>query len=179
MAALLPRQRLFVEHLFIGDQGPGRLSRAYRAAGYASENADAVAASASRLAADPGIQLAISEMARKTAVSIAPEALAILKQIMRDPQNKDQFKAAKMFQEAAAPPEQKIDVSHTHEIVDHRKDTLAHLRHLIKLGTPREGLEQEFGLNGLPRYLEMLRIEDASKVEDAEFVEVPNDDRGW
>jgi hypothetical protein len=106
---------------------------------------------------------------------MAPEALDILKQIMRDPQNKDQFKAAKMFQEAAAPPEstQKIEV--THRTVSNAEQDLIDYRAMRALGVAREKLIEMFG-DALPR---LERVE--GNVVDAEFVEVePADpDRGW
>ncbi len=60
MLALLPRQRAFVEALFI-NRGPqrGRLSAAYVAAGYQG-SPEAIAAHASRLMQNPAIQAALA-----------------------------------------------------------------------------------------------------------------------
>jgi phage terminase small subunit len=181
MAALLPRQRAFVEQLFINRQGRGRLSASAAAAGYGvNSTPHALAVIASRLVQMPAIVAAIREYTMRVASSLAPEAIDVLKDIMRDPSHKDRARIASQFVERAAPIVQQIQVTHEDVTPQSReKDMVAYLRRLLSLGVPREGLEKEFGYSGLPRYERLLKLEDASKpgaakqqIEEGSFTEV-------
>jgi phage terminase small subunit len=181
MAALLPRQRAFVEQLFINRQGRGRLSASAAAAGYGvGSTPHALAVIASRLVQTPAIVAAIREYTVKVAGSLAPEALDVLKEILRDPMHKDRARIASQFIERAAPTVQQIQVTHEDVTPQSReKEMVNYLRHLLSLGVGREALEKEFGYSGLPRYERLMKLEDASKpvaakdqIEEGSFTEV-------
>ena len=180
MAALLPRQRAFVQELFNKRPAPGRISAAYRAAGYGEGSSpDAVAANASRLTQNPNIQAAIKELTVKVAGSLAPEALDVLREIMHDPTHKDRARVASQFVERAAPQVQQIAVTHEDITPASRdREMVAYLRKLLSLGVSRQKLEDELGYSALPKYERLMRLEDQSKgIVDAEFTEVPFDPR--
>jgi phage terminase small subunit len=174
MAALNSRRRRFVELLFVGHNGHGRISKAYLAAGFKDGGAASVSACASRLHNDPAIQAAVQELAAKALRGLAPEAVDVLKTILLDPQNKDQMKAVSKILEHAVPIEQKISVAHTHEIVDKRAEEINALKiQRDKLGASREALIATWGLSGLERIERNERAAMAQPViEEGSFVEV-------
>jgi len=73
------------------------------------------------------------------------------------------------------PEVQQINAHVTHEVVDHRKDSLEQLRTLKALNVPREKLEALFGYSGLPMLEKQLAEEDKTKPIDAEFTEIERD----
>jgi hypothetical protein len=179
MAALQPKQRAFVMNLFTGSSRNGRYSEAYLKAGYVNSNPETTAACASRLLHNERVQLAISEVTRKAASSLAPEALHALTEILADPMHKDRARVATALVERAAPSIQQIAVSHTHEIVDKRVEEINALQiQRDKLGASREALIATWGAQGLAR---IEANERASKpvIEDGSFVEVTEEQELW
>jgi len=179
MTALNPRQRIFVDLKMRGEPGPHNTSAAVLGAGYLTPDADPklVAASAHKLLSNPKVVDALIEVSRQMIRTDGPEAVATVREILRDKSAKgsDRLKAASMVLDRTDPTEQKIAV--THEQIDHEKDLLAYLRHRMSQGDTPEQLEREFGYSDLPR-LQALLADKAkpAQVIEAEFKEVEDEE---
>jgi hypothetical protein len=176
MSALNSRQRSFVMALFTGHGRHGRVSEAYLAAGYSGDNANAVAASASRLLHSDSVQAAISEVCRRALGGMAHDPVRVVQEIMSDPSHEDRLRAAGRVLDHAAPTVQQISVTHEDITPASRdKDLVSYLRELIALGVVREKLIDKFGFSGLSRYERLMQIEDATFTEVVPTTAVADD----
>ena len=82
-----------------------------------------------------------------------------------------------MVFERIAPVKQQIDVTHTHEIVDHDAEALKHLRALKALGVARDKLAEVFGGFGLDRLEARVALEDKSQAIEADYKVIESRDR--
>lgn len=185
MRALSAKHRCFVEFYIFellhnkNKDAIGAKAAAARKAGYGRPNSKpkAVGDIAWRLMQDPRILAAIAEESRNLVRGGAPEAVAALLNLVRDPEHKDHARAIAMVLDRTDPitTHQQIDVTHRH--VDPEQEEIEELRALRSLGTSREKLLELFGGNGLAR-LEKLEAQDTArraneaKVIDAEAVEI-------
>jgi phage terminase small subunit len=165
MAALNPRQKLFVRALFEAPRKFGAAAFAARAAGYGTPTStpQVISALSSRLCASPPIQEAIQEESRKYVTTLGPMAVRALKHLLGTPAHRDHGRALGLTMERIAPAQSTHTVNVTHHVVDHTAEAVAQLRMLKNLDVPRSRLEEVFGFSGLARYEEMLEIEEAKK----------------
>ena len=117
------RQRAFVVALYDEDapvKGDGLFRYAARKAGYG--NADgtttdqAISVIASRLVHDERVQAAIAEYSRACVRAIAPEAVAALRKVIRDPKHRDHMRAITAIADRVDP----IETTATLKIEDAR-----------------------------------------------------------
>ncbi len=80
-------QRAFVEHYVLNGQSDA--TRAAEAAGYSTTNRKGLNVTAHRLTRDPRIAAAIQEECLKHCVSILPQALRAMAEIINDPAHRD------------------------------------------------------------------------------------------
>jgi hypothetical protein len=117
------RQRAFVAALY-DDQAPlkgdGLLIYAAREAGYGDAEGTstnkALSVIANRLVQDSRVQAAIAEFSHSTLRAISPEAIAALKNVIRDPKHRDHMRAIAAIADRVDP----IEQTHVHKIEDSR-----------------------------------------------------------
>jgi phage terminase small subunit len=179
--AALPTERMrkFVLARFEQDEKGNFLSKGQAAlrAGYSGSSAHVLASIGQKLMRDPRIVAAYNDEFERQVRDHGLPALKALQEITSDKFHKDRAKVALALVERAAPTVQRIDAHHTLEIIDQNQLAVDHLRKLKQLGTPREGLIAEFGINGLPHFEAMLAEQEARKanIVDCDFVEISPD----
>jgi hypothetical protein len=130
--------------------------------------------------ADPRIQAALAEEARKIVRGGAPEAANALLAMVRNPEHRDHARAVNMVLARTDPEVARHDISVTHKVIDEDEEARQELAALRALGTSREKLLELFGVNGLAR-IEALEAADTdrrashAKVIDGLAVEVPHE----
>jgi phage terminase small subunit len=174
--------RNFVEFYLLEKPGYGAQTNAARRAGFGKRHTKPLymARIASRLMADPRIQAALAEEARKIVRGGAPEAANALLAMVRDPEHRDHARAVNMVLARTDPEVARHDISVTHKVIDEDEEARQELAALRALGTSREKLLELFGVNGLAR-IEALEAADTdrrashAKVIDGLAVEVPHE----
>jgi hypothetical protein len=172
------RWRDYVFYYVSHPPGHGAQTAAARAAGFGRGSKPVVLAKiAHRLAVDSRMIEAIAEEAKKTVRAGAPEAVAALYGMIRNPDHKDHARAVGMVLNRVDPEVSQQNVQVTHRIVDPDTEALEELRALRALNTPREKLLELFGPNGLDRVERLeaadnARRADAAKVIDGDYTEV-------
>jgi len=168
------RWRDYVYHYVSHPPGHGAQAAAARAAGFGKGSKPLVVAKiAHRLAHDPRMIEAIAEESKKMVRAGAPEAVAALYGMIRDPMHKDHARAVGMVLNRVDPEVSQQNVQVTHRIVDPDTEALEELRALRQLGTPRSKLLELFGQNGLQRIEDLeASVANKAKVIDGEFTEV-------
>lgn len=175
------RWRDYVHFYVSHPPGHGAQTAAAQAAGFGKGSSPLVVAKiAHRLAHDPRMIEAIAEESKKMVRAGAPEAVAALYGMIRDPSHKDHARAVGMVLNRVDPEVAHHDVKVEHRIVDPDTEALEELRALRALNTPREKLLELFGPNGLDRVERLeaadnARRADAAKIIDGESAEVQND----
>jgi phage terminase small subunit len=173
--------RNFVEFYILEGPGHGSQTNAARRAGFGKPTTKPLymARIASRLMADPRMQAAIAEEARKIVRGGAPEAAKALLNLIRNPEHRDHGRAIAMLLARTDPETVRHDVSVTHVVIDEDEEARQELAALRALGTTREKLLELFGVNGLAR-IEALEAADTArraanaKVIDGDFVAIPD-----
>src|SRR6266700_2298789 len=159
MAALTPRDRLFVSFLF---QPGTTTAAAARSAGFGAP--DSTNATFARIGyrkrLQPSVVKAIAEECARQVRSLGPEALRGMREIIADKKHKDRGKMIRFIVE-------KIDPStmlhqHQHDVTvkveDHQLEAVRSLRLLRdQLKVPREVLIEHFGHSGLGHYERLER----------------------
>lgn len=180
MQALNERQRAFVRHLVTGPVGHGRLTKAYRLAGYQSKGGKPTTLSkeAHSLSRDERIIAAVAEESRKVIRIGHPEAVAALFAVIRDPTHRDHMRAVTAVLDRADPIATKHIVDVTHRHLDADQEGLEELRALRQIGATREKLIELFGGNGLARLerldaADMMRRADSAKLIEQNTSEEP------
>jgi phage terminase small subunit len=163
-AACSPMERRFVHWLMNLPPKRGFRVQAAKLAGYGKDSTSHVLNSIAQdlLSKDRVINL-IQEVTKKQIRSHAPEAIAAVVDMIRDPNARDRLKAANVILERIEPTMQRLDVHVKHEVIDRDAEAVAYLRKLKALGVSREKLEEELGYSDLPRYERLLELEDARK----------------
>jgi phage terminase small subunit len=163
MAALNPKQKMFVRALFEAPRKFGSQAFAARAAGYGTPTStpQVINAISSRLCSSPPIQEAIQEESRKYVTTMGPVAVRALKHLLHTPDHRDHGRALGITMDRIAPAMSTHHVNVTHHVVDHTAEAVAQLRMLKNLDVPRSKLEEVFGFSGLPRYEKLLAETDA------------------
>jgi hypothetical protein len=168
MAALASdKQRAFCVEMFRVAPGKGAPTRAAIAAGYGSPTStpSAMRVIAYRLVNDERIQEALEEHGRKRFHELFPLALNSLESLLKNKNHKDHGRAVMGVVERLAPAEfhHKHEHEHQHRLSheSHEARSIWALRLLKKMGTPREGLVEFFGSNGLGWLEAKLTAEDA------------------
>jgi hypothetical protein len=172
LGELEPKERLFVIAFSTpGTETYGNAAKAARFAGYGNSEStpDTFARIGNRLLHRARVAKGIAELGMR---ALTPDALAAIRQIVRDPLHKDRMKAASAILERQAPTIQKSEIDVTHRIVDHTAEALQVLSYMKSIGASREMLEAHFGFTGLARYEEMLAKQAKPVVLDAKFEEV-------
>jgi len=185
-AACSPMERRFVYWLMNLPPKRGFRVQAARLAGYGkSKNSSPhnLNSIAQDLLSRQRVVALIEEVARKQIRSVAPEAIAAVREIIEDTQHRDRLKAASVILERIEPTLQRLDVHVKHEVVDRDAEAVAYLRKLKALGVSREKLEEELGYSDLPRYERLLELEDAKTpmappVIDADYAVVEDSANG-
>ena len=163
-AACTPMQRRFVHWLMSLPPKPGFRAQAAKLAGYGANSTKHVIDSlASKMMRSPAVSNLIAEVTRTTIRTLAPEALAAVREVLADPGHRERLKAAENILERIEPTRQRLDVNVRHEVVDREQEAVAYLRKLKQLGVSRERLEDELGYSDLPRYERLLELEDAKQ----------------
>jgi hypothetical protein len=164
MAALTPRERLFVAELF----RPGATgAAAARAAGFgvADSKNSTFARIAYRKRSQPHIVKAIVEECQRQVKSLGPAAITGAREIIANKKHKDRGKMIRFVLDKIDPAlmlhEHRHDVSVT--IEDHTTAAIENLRWLRELRVPREVLLEQFGYSGLSRYERKLAELDERK----------------
>jgi len=175
--AALPTEKMrrFVLARFEPDEKGNFPSKgaAAKLAGY-SGTAHVLASIGQKLMRDPRVVLAYNEEYERQVRDHGLPALKALQEIVADTHHAQRAKVALALVERAAPTIQRVDVNARVEIIDQNQLAVDHLRKLISLGTPREGLIKEFGPSGLKHFHQLMAAQDAKQanVVDAEFEEV-------
>jgi hypothetical protein len=158
--------RNFVEFLLLEKPGYGAQVNAARRAGFGNARTTPLnmARIASRLMADPRIQAALAEAARKIVRGGSVEAANALLAMIRDPEHRDHARAVSMVLARTDPEVARADISVIHKVLDPDQEALEELRALRLLDTPRAKLIELFGSNGLDR---LERLEAADRVRRA------------
>ncbi len=141
------RQRAFVVALYDEDaplKGDGLLIYAAREAGFGNAEGTstnkALSVIANRLIQNPRIQASIAEYSHSTLRAVAPEAIAALKAVIRDPKHRDHMRAIAAIADRVDP----IEQTHVHKIEDHRAPTPAMTEKVL------QRIEELMRLAGLP-----------------------------
>jgi hypothetical protein len=173
------RWRNFVEFLLLEKPGYGAQTNAARRAGFGKPKTIPLhmARIASRLMADPRIQVALAEEARKLVRGGSVEAANALLAMVRNPEHRDHARAVSMILARTDPETLRHDISVTHKVIDQDQEELEELRALRALDTPRAKLLEVFGVNGLDRRERLEAIDRAkrAKVIEADYAEVHTD----
>ncbi len=136
MRALNPRQRAFVDAMFVLGTD-ATYADAARAAGYESDTANALRVQAHRLAHSDKVQAAMREEAERRCAGLLPIAHAGMATILTSPQHPDHFKAIKHAQAlAGVAPTQKHEVVHKHDAASLKADLLAAMDLLKSVAGP-------------------------------------------
>lgn len=160
MLALNERQRAFVVALYSEDaprKGDGRMIYAAREAGYGSPEGSTnkvLSVISNRLLHDDKVQQAMSEYSRGMARAIAPEAIAAVRELIRDPKARDHARAIAMIIDRVAPIESHVNVD------VHHHDDPASIKATREVLDRIEELARSAGIGKLPQVI------------DADFVEV-------
>ncbi len=163
-AACTARERRFVHWLFQLPPKYGFKVQAARLAGYGKNSTpNTLTEIVGDLLKKQRVVDLITEITRKMVRTSAPQAVAVVHEIMADPEHRDRLKAANVVLERLDPTVQRLDVNVKHEVVDRDKEMVNYLRKLKALGVSREKLEEELGYSDLPRYERLLMLEDAAK----------------
>jgi phage terminase small subunit len=178
--------RNFVEFYLLEKPGYGAQTNAARRAGFGKRHTKPLymARIASRLMADPRIQAALAEEARKIVRGGAPEAANALLAMVRNPEHRDHARAVNMVLARTDPEVARHDISVTHKVIDEDEEARQELAALRALGTTREKLLELFGVNGLAR-IEALEAGDTArrasqaKVIDGLAVEVSHEQENF
>jgi phage terminase small subunit len=170
--------RNFVEFYILEGPGHGAQTNAARRAGFGKSTTKPLymARIASRLMADPRMQAAIAEEARKIVRGGAPEAARALLNLIRNPQHRDHARGIAMLLARTDPEVARHDISVTHKVIDEDEEARQELAALRALGTTREKLLELYGANGLARLeaqeaAETARRASQAKVIDGEVIE--------
>jgi phage terminase small subunit len=170
--------RNFVEFYILEGPGHGSQTNAARRAGFGKPTTKPLymARIASRLMADPRMQAAIAEEARKIVRGGAPEAARALLNLIRNPEHRDHARGIAMLLARADPETVRHDVSVTHVVIDEDEEARQELAALRALGTSREKLLELYGANGLARLeaqegADTARRASQAKVIDGEVIE--------
>jgi len=154
--ACTPKQRAFPEN-YPATGGKG--GEAARRAGYSAKTASKIAYIVLR---HPSVVAYVGELVKAANRALTPKVVNVLEAILDDPTHKDRARVALTLVEKADPTETRHNVQVTH-VVDHDKDAVDALRHMLAIGATRAMLEAHFGFTGLSRYERMLALEDATK----------------
>ncbi len=171
MQALSHKHREFVRHLVTGPVGHGRLTRAYKLAGYKSGKASTLSKDAHHLSRDERIIAAVAEESRKVIRVGHPEAVAALFEVMRDPLHRDRMRAIDAILNRVDPLQTKHSIDVTHRTIDPDREALEELRAARKLGATREKLLELYGANGLDRLEALEAIDNARRADAAKIIE--------
>jgi phage terminase small subunit len=170
--------RNFVEFYILEGPGHGAQTNAARRAGFGKPTTKPLymARIASRLMADPRMQAALAEEARKIVRGGSPEAAKALLNLIRNPDHKDHARGIAMLLARTDPETVRHDVSVTHVVIDEDEEARQELAALRALGTAREKLLELYGANGLARLeaqeaAESARRASQAKVIDGEVIE--------
>lgn len=181
-AACSPMERRFVHWLMNLPPKKGFRVQAARLAGYGKDSTPHVLNSiAQDLLGKQRVIDLIAEVTRKQIRTHAPEAIAAVLEMIADPKARDRLKAANVILERIEPTLQRLDVHVKHEVIDRDAEAVAYLRKLKALGVPREKLEDELGYSDLPRYEQLLEIEDAKRALpaiEADYTVIEDDNNG-
>jgi hypothetical protein len=175
MLACLPKERLAIEYRMQGFNFSVSVAKAGYGVGSTPE---VLAKIAYRLFRRDRVLEAMLEQAKVTLRNNTPEALEALRDILGDRQHKDRLRASlAVLEHSVGAPVQKIDVSHTHTIVDPDQQAIAYLRYLMTLNVSEQTLLDALGPVGLPRYRAAMLAEDKAKlpVIEADYVELDPD----
>jgi hypothetical protein len=161
------RQRAFVQFYLwetFNNKRPknyGAIVDAARAAGYGNPNTTAknMGNIGWQLMRDERMIAAIAEESRKYMRAGAPEAVAAVRALVRNPDHPGHVRGIQMLLDRADPVESRSFVEVTHKRVDRDAEDLEELRALRQLGTSREKLLELFGQNGLDRLERLERLD--------------------
>ena len=157
MAALTPRDRLFVSFLF---QPGTTTAAAARSAGFGAP--DSTNATFARIGyrkrLQPSVVKAIAEECARQVRSLGPEALRGMREIIADKKHKDRGKMIRFIVEKIDP----STILHKHDVTvkveNHQVEALKILKFMRdQLGVPREKLVEHFGHSGLGMYERLER----------------------
>jgi phage terminase small subunit len=169
MQSLTKMMRQFLLH-YIAEcaiQPYGAPSRAARRAGY--RKTSQILAHASRAGSDllhnPKVVAAIGEESRRMIRIGAPEAVAALFKLVRDPASPHHFRALDAVIQRTDPLKTEHSIAVTHKHVNADQEALEELRALRQIGATQEKLVELFGGNGLAR-LEQLEAKDLERRSD-------------
>jgi phage terminase small subunit len=177
MRDLSEQQRLFVQH-YIAEvmvKPHGAPTRAAAAAGYKSNNRSNLGKQAHDLLHDPSrspkVVAAIQEESARYIRAGAPEAVAALFNVIRNPEHKDHVRAIGMIVDRTDPIISKQVIDVTHRQVDPDKEALEEMRAAKQLGATRDKLLELFGANGLDRLEALEAVEMAQRSASAKIIE--------
>jgi hypothetical protein len=160
MMALIPRHRECVLELF---RTKGNRSQALKNCGYCVGSSDHnLWAQASRFFGRADVKAAMREVCNAWVDSAEPGVIAAVEELLHSEKVKpgDKLKAAALLWDRSNPVTIRSEMSVEHRVDDRYADTLAHLRYLLSLRTPHEGLVSAFGFSGLGRYMKMIEEQD-------------------
>jgi hypothetical protein len=171
------RWRAFVEFYLLG--APSRAgmvsnqAAAARRAGFGTSKTTprAMAHMGWRLMQDQRMVEAIAEESRKLLRSGHPEAVAALKNMIRNPEHPGHARAVGMLLDRVDPVESRQQIEVTHKIIDPDQEALEELKALRALHTPHEKMLEVFGCNGLDRLLALEAADQARRAEAAKVIE--------
>lgn len=105
MAALNDRQRAFVNALFLAPKSHGSRTFAAKAAGFGTPTSSRQCLSqiGHRLAADPRVQAAISEVSASYLTTLGPAAVRALRKLLDDPKHRDHGRALGIVMDRVTP----------------------------------------------------------------------------
>ena len=162
-----------VKYYITGKPGYGAQTHAAYRAGFGKPHTTplVMAHIASRLFSDERVVAAIAEESRKIIRVGAPEAVAALLNLIRNPEHKDHARAIAIVLDRTDPvtTHQHIDV--THRNVDPQQEAIEELRALRQLGTTREKLLELFGGNGLARIEALEAADTVQRANNAKVID--------
>jgi hypothetical protein len=160
----------------------GAIAAAARKAGYGNPNTTAknMGNIGWKLMRDPRMVAAVAEESRKYLRAGAPEAVAAVRALVRNPDHPGHVRGIQMTLDRADPVESRSFVEVTHISVNPDTEALEELRALRALGTSREKLIELFGENGLARIERLERLDTLRRSNEAKVINnaapVPEDD---
>lgn len=153
LALRTDKQRAFVAALFseeAPEKGDGLYVFAAREAGYGNAERTttnkAFGVIAARLKQDPHVREAIDEYARVALRTLSPEAVAALKQLLRDPKHRDHMRAIAAIADRVAPIEHTVTVQHRApaELEQATQQVLARIHELAQRAGVPPTIDAEF-----------------------------------
>ena len=171
MKALNERHREFVRHLVTGPVGHGRLTRAYKLAGYKSAKASTLSKEAHALSRDERVIAAIAEELKKVLRIGHPEIVAAAFNLVRSPEHRDHGRAVFGLLDRLDPVQTKHSIDVTHRTIDPDQEALEEMRAARKLGATRAKLLELYGANGLDRLEALEAVDNARRADAAKIIE--------